>query len=189
MFPNAYYPTGHYVRAYYPPVTSGGGGSVSVSVIGLSYYPSAYYARAHFPAVYYPGDVQSVVSLSGGSLSVTRSARTGKGKKREAFTDYRRAPNPKEVRASREDWGILPRAAEVIGSVAKRQAENLGLDAGRRTEELERELQAANIEWESRYLQALNVERERLITAEIGDRLKLVQDNRNAAVMLILLAL
>ena len=107
----------------------------------------------------------------------------------EPFTDYRRAPNADQVRANREDWGILPRAAEIIGTVAKRQAATLDLDAHQRLEELERELEAANIEWESRFLTALNVERERLITAEIGERLRLIQDNRAAAVMLLLLAL
>ncbi len=112
----------------------------------------------------------------------------GYERKRDVF-NYPRAPTAEEIRKSREDWGILPRAAEIIGAVAKRQAEELGLDAQQRLEELERELEAANIEWESRFLTALNVERERLISEEIGARLQLIQDNRTAAITLLLLAL
>lgn len=77
---------------------------------------------------------------------------------------------------------------EVIEDIAARQASRLELDELKRLEELERELELSGIEWESRYLEALNAEREFLIDEEIGRRIrdKLRQDEE--ALILILSA-
>ena len=74
-------------------------------------------------------------------------------------------------RRLREEYGILPKAAEVIEQVAQRQASETAenrLDDDKRVQELVRELDAASVEWKSQYLAALNAERDRLITAEIA---------------------
>jgi hypothetical protein len=72
-----------------------------------------------------------------------------------------------EIRAEREQWGILPKAAQVVSAVAIRQADALDLDAEQRLEELERELELAGVRYQSSYFELLNLQRQRLIDAEI----------------------
>ena len=82
------------------------------------------------------------------------------------------APTEKDIRRSRERFGIPDEAARVVAEVAARQAQRLESDAHKRFEELQRELALRRIEWNAKYLEALNVEREALIDAEIAARLK-----------------
>ncbi|WP_323165328.1 hypothetical protein, partial [Pseudomonas atacamensis] len=63
-------------------------------------------------------------------------------------------------------------AEQVILEVAQQQAQRLELDRQKQFEELSRELRLRNIEWEGRYLESLNLERQRLIDLEISARLK-----------------
>jgi hypothetical protein len=72
-----------------------------------------------------------------------------------------------EIRAEREQWGILPKAAQIVSAVAIRQADALDLDAEQRLEELERELELAGVRYQSSYFELLNLQRQRLIDAEI----------------------
>ncbi len=94
---------------------------------------------------------------------------------------------PYEIRKEREKWGILPKTQDIIEQVALRQAEDLHLDAQQRLEELERELEVAGIEWQTKYLTMLNAERERLINAEIAQRMGLLRDNEDATTILLLI--
>jgi hypothetical protein len=80
------------------------------------------------------------------------------------------------------------RAQAVIADVAARQAERLELDAQKRFEELSRELQLKGIEWEARYLEALNIQREALIDAEIGARLRARLQGEEELLVLLLMA-
>jgi hypothetical protein len=66
-----------------------------------------------------------------------------------------------DERRGREAVGIPQPVAEVIANVAARQAEKPA-DEHKRFEELERELALRGLEWQGRYLAALNVARERL---------------------------
>ena len=78
---------------------------------------------------------------------------------------------------------------QVIDTVAFRQVQTLELDEQKRFEELERELEARGIEWESRYLELLNQERERLIHEEIGRLLrqkKKIRDEEEAVIALLM---
>lgn len=75
---------------------------------------------------------------------------------------------------------------EVILDVAERQTQRLEHDELKRLEELERELQVRGVEWESRYLEALNEEREFLINQEIGRLLRQKLENDRTALVLIL---
>ena len=87
---------------------------------------------------------------------------------------------------------ISEAAAQVIEAVALRQSqefEQSRLDDAQRVEELHRELQARGIEYERVYFEALAAERERLIDAELQQRLRLEMDNRDAVVALLLMAL
>lgn len=78
-----------------------------------------------------------------------------------------------EIRDERRRLGIITREAQaVIDAVAERQAGSLKQDEQQRFEELERELKLSGIEWETRYLEAMNAMRERLISDEIGRRLR-----------------
>jgi hypothetical protein len=72
-----------------------------------------------------------------------------------------------ELRSEREQWGILPKAAQIVAAVAIRQADALDLDAEQRLEELERELELAGVRYQSQYFELLNLQRQRLIDAEI----------------------
>ena len=86
---------------------------------------------------------------------------------------YERQPSRKEISKARERLGLQDKLAlAAIAEIAARQAERLELDEQKRFEELSRELQLRGIEWEARYLEALNLERGRLIDAEIGRLLK-----------------
>lgn len=78
-----------------------------------------------------------------------------------------------DIRRSREEFGVIPKQAEeVIGQVALNQAERLEIDQQKRFDELLRELQLRGIEFEARYLEALNAQREALINAEIARRIR-----------------
>jgi len=77
---------------------------------------------------------------------------------------------------------------KIIQEVAAEQVARLERDDQKRFEQLERELEFRGVEWEARYLEALNVRRELLIDQEIERllRQKLDQDNQ---IILILMAL
>ena len=77
----------------------------------------------------------------------------------------------------------------VIQEVALRQVERLEKDRHKRFEELLRELEARNIEWEARYLTLLNEEREYLIHQEIGRLLRKKLQDEEDEVILSLMAL
>lgn len=104
-----------------------------------------------------------------------------------------RAPRrrtPEEIRLDRKRHGIITRQAQsVIDAVAARQAESLRQDEQQRLEELSGELKLAGIEWETRYLNAMNSIRARLIDEEIGSRLraKAIQDQNQQTIVAMLL--
>ena len=135
------------------------------------------------------------VTPSGGFPSGTYVDRTGK--LRHAWADLPFPPTREQVRKQRQDWGILPKAAEVIERVAERQAKELPghrLDDGQRVDELIRELDAESVQWEGRYLDLLQAERERIITAEIAQLeakavavAQAAQDDLEAALILMVL--
>ena len=87
-----------------------------------------------------------------------------------------------------EDEVARKEAEAVIAEVAARQVVRLEKDAQKRFEELSRELQLRGIEWESRYLESLNVQRERLIDAEIGRRLRALQEEQEILILLFMAA-
>lgn len=87
-----------------------------------------------------------------------------------------------------KDYGIEEPAAEVIAAVAVRQAQALP-DEQQRLDELQGELQLAGLQIESRYIEALNLERERLMDAEIGQRLRAMQQDNANRIILMLMAL
>ena len=96
--------------------------------------------------------------------------------------EFKRRYKPKHER-------IPEQIQEVILDVAARQVVRLERDELKRLEELERELQLRGIEWESRYLTALNEEREFLINQEIGRLLRQKLENDQTALVLILSAI
>ena len=96
--------------------------------------------------------------------------------------EFRRRFKPKHEK-------IPEQIQEVILDVAERQVQRLEHDELKQLEELERELQLRGIEWESRYLTALNEEREFLINQEIGGLLRQKIENDETALVLILSAI
>ena len=106
------------------------------------------------------------------------------------YTGYEtRTRTKKEIQEERERLGILPRKVErIIQDVALRQAQKLELDKQKQFEELSRELRARKIEWEGRFLEVLNAEREKLIDREIAQRLRFRVQEENDLMTLIVLA-
>ena len=74
----------------------------------------------------------------------------------------------------------------IINEVARRQVETLEADEQKRFEELERELEARQIEWDARYLTALNERREFLIEQEIGRLLRKKNDEEETVIALLM---
>lgn len=94
----------------------------------------------------------------------------------------------KELSLERDRFGIQDEyALATIAQVAQRQAERLEMDTQKRFEELSRELELRRIEFDARYLEALNAERERLIDEEIAQRLRRIMDDE-AVILLTLIA-
>ena len=106
------------------------------------------------------------------------------------YTGYEtRTRTKKEIKEERERLGILPRKVErIIQDVALRQAQKLELDKQKQFEELSRELRVQKIEWEGRFLEVLNAEREKLIDREIASRLRFRLQEENDLMTLIVLA-
>ncbi len=94
-----------------------------------------------------------------------------------------------DILRDRERYGIPPAASAVISEVAHRQADSLQTDAQKRFEELSRELELRGIEWRTHYLEELNARLERLISAEIAARLKLLQQTQDEEALVMLLAM
>lgn len=82
---------------------------------------------------------------------------------------YAKGQTPEQLRKSREIFGLVEK---VIQEVAKRQVETLQADAQKQYDELANELKLRNIEFEGRYLEALAVEREKLLDIEIKSLLQ-----------------
>ena len=108
---------------------------------------------------------------------------------------YQRAPTRKEISEARERFGvtdeIAAEAAATIARIAARQAAALAthrMDEQQRLEELHRELQLRGIEWDARYLEVLNAQRERLLDAEIAQRLRKIREEQELLVFLMLVA-
>ena len=101
---------------------------------------------------------------------------------------HARPQTKEQKRKSREDFGIIPKAKEVIAAVAQSQAERLEQDSQKQFEELSRELDLKGIEFDARYLEALNLQRERLIDAEIQRRLKQDLEDKQTMQLLMIAA-
>lgn len=101
---------------------------------------------------------------------------------------YPRPPDKHQISRARKRLGLEDEVARAIAQVAARQAESLELDAQKRFEELNRELRLRGIEWDARYLEAVNIEREKLIDAEIALRLKAKLRTDDETIILMLLA-
>lgn len=106
---------------------------------------------------------------------------------------YPRPPDKLQISKARKRLGLedaiaRTEAEAVIAEVAARQVERLEQDAQKRFEELSRELKLRGIEWEARYLEDLNAQRERLIDAEIALRLKEKLRTDEEMIVLMLLA-
>ena len=96
-----------------------------------------------------------------------------------------------EIEQSREraaKIGISAKAAKVIESVAKRQAEDSRQDQHQRYEELQRELDAQDIEWQAGYLELMNDLRDALISAEIKQRMEKIRQTKDEEIMLMMIA-
>ena len=108
------------------------------------------------------------------------------------WTPSDRKRTRREISEARKRYGVTDDlaaqeiAAKTIADVAARQAESLEQDQQKQFEELLREVELRGIKWEARYLDALNVQREALINAEIARRLK--QQYEDDAIIIMLIA-
>jgi hypothetical protein len=113
---------------------------------------------------------EGAITIDGNAPSVTLVASSATAERFSGGWEYARRSRKRleeELRSEREQWGILPKAAQIVAAVAIRQADALDLDAEQRLEELERELELAGVRYQTQYLELLNLQRQRLIDAEI----------------------
>lgn len=92
---------------------------------------------------------------------------------------HRRKKTKEELAAEREKFGIPDLARIAIEEAAKRQALAQEDDAQKRFEELARELTLRGIEWDVRYLEAMNVIRERIIEEEARRTMQAKRDEED----------
>lgn len=97
-----------------------------------------------------------------------------------------RGRSKKEIEEDRKRFGIHSPALEVIAKVAYSQYKRLEVDKQKQYEELSRELELRKIEWDTRYMELLAEERERLIDREI--RAIFARQRDDEEIMLMLLA-
>ena|SRR3990167_2365919 len=84
---------------------------------------------------------------------------------------------------------LKPEVQEVIQQVAEEQLEDLQLPKRLQALRLKRELKAKEIEYHTKYFEALALEREFLIEVEIAERLKARFDDEEAVLILALMAI
>ena len=99
----------------------------------------------------------------------------------------------KEISEARKRLGLediyeQERAAAIIADVAARQAKTLELDEQKRFEEITRQFALERIEFRAAHLEALNLERERLIDLEIAKLLRKKFDDDEVLLMLLMVA-
>ena len=80
------------------------------------------------------------------------------------------------------------RVSTVIADVAVRQAERIEQDQQKIFDELLRELELQGLEFDRRYLEALGVQRQRLIDAEIAARLQRLVKDEEELMLLVMIA-
>lgn len=102
-----------------------------------------------------------------------------------SLREWRQWHRPKDEEQL-ERLGITPQSAEIIADVAVRQVKDLRLDEQQRLDELRGEMRLRGLEMESLHLQVLNAERERLINAEIASKLRLIQDNNDTVLLMLM---
>lgn len=104
--------------------------------------------------------------------------------------DY--VPTRRDVSRARKRFGLddgfeVPaRAGAIIADVAARQAERLELDEQKIFEELLRELEIEGLEFDRRYLEALNRQRELLIDEEIAQQFRRIQEEEELLMLMLI---
>ena len=101
------------------------------------------------------------------------------------FPSGDRGPSERQKRRSRILHGL---EAEIVSSVAYRQAQSLDPDEQKRIDELRGEMQLRGLEAQSLHYTALADYRQRLIDAEIGERLRRIQDEKDVIALLLFAA-
>ena len=101
---------------------------------------------------------------------------------------YPYPPSKEEISKARERLGLRDKVSRAIAAAAARQALSLEQDKHKQFEELLRELELQGIEWDARYLQAMNALRERLMDVELIARLKTKLRTDDEMIVLMLLA-
>ena len=125
-------------------------------------------------------------TVAGAAAEVVSPIRPSGGRWEEEFKHAIEGRKPWRKRL--EEQRIQAVAIDLIERVAQRQVETLESDEHKRFEELERELELKGIEWEARYLEALNDRRQALVIEEIGRLLRLRQDEEDMVILLTMMA-
>ncbi len=108
---------------------------------------------------------------------------------------YRPTTGPRrtkqELRRQRQELGILPAEVAAIEDVAARQVDRLEQDRQKQYDELAGELALRKLEMRAGMMEALALERERLMGVEIAARMQeqvILQRNENEIMLLTLIA-
>lgn len=109
-----------------------------------------------------------------------------------SLREWRKWHHPHDEKRLRE-LRITPAVAEIIAEVAERQAERLDLDEQQRLEELTRKLELKGLQWQERYLELLNTQRQQLIDEEIASLMQekqaAIQRREEEAILLFLMSI
>ena len=105
-------------------------------------------------------------------------------------TQGERGRSRKEVSEARKRLGLDDgyRVSTIIADVAARQADRIEQDQQKIFEELLRELELQGLEFDARYLEALAVQRQRLIDAEIASRFQKMLLDDEELMLLVMIA-
>lgn len=97
------------------------------------------------------------------------------------------ARTQRDISRARRRLGLKDKTAiaeDIIADVAARQAKRLELDAHKRFEELQRELEVEQILLDASHIEALNTRREALIDAELKTYFKRLQEEEELLMLI-----
>jgi hypothetical protein len=91
-----------------------------------------------------------------------------------------------EINEERVKFGLTEFEAKIVEKVAVEQTEHLNIAEKQRIKELKNELKISGLKYQNQYLKYLNYERQRLINEEIGNVLKLKQEEESIFMLLMI---
>ena len=174
-----------------------GSGSIAYTLSGAA--GSYAYTGKAATLTYTPGRVDYALSGAAGSYAYTGQVATfayvNNGRSTEQYSGgyfpHQRRRTQRDLDEDRRRFGInIPEeVVEVIVEAASDQVEDLVVDPQKQKRDLQMRLRVRQLKFETEYLKALAIERERLIDEEIQSRVRQNHQNNQSLKLLLLAAL